>query len=111
LIEPLSVYRIFLILLVLGFALLLAAVPAEAPPALASDVGDRQRPDLTPLSAGAGNFREIFDPGMEDDILAPFCMKLPPADDLMELLEAAAGFAPVGFFVFIDFLKLFLLAS
>ena len=36
---------------------------------------------------------------MEDDILAPICMKLPPADDLMELLEAAAGFAPVGLFL------------
>jgi len=66
---------------------------------------------LTPLSAGADRLRGISDPGMEDNVLAPFCMKLPPADDLMELLEAAAGFAPVGFFVFIDFFEAFLLAS
>ena len=82
-------------LLVLGFALLLAPVPAEAPPAFASDVGDRQRPELTPLAAGADHHLKISDTGPEDNILAPICMKLPPADDLMELLEAAAGFAPV----------------
>ena len=83
------------ILLVLGLALLLAPVPAEAPPALASDVGNRQRPELTPLAAGADRHHKISDTGPEDNVLAPFCMSLPPADDLMELLEAAAGFAPV----------------
>ena len=73
----------------------MVAVPAEAPPALASDVGDHQRPDPTPHAAGAA--RLMPDTGTEDHILAPYCMTLPPADDLMELLEAAAGFAPVSY--------------
>ena len=87
----------FKYLSVLGLSLLLVSVSAEALPALASDVGDHHRPGLTPLAAGGDRLREISDTGTEEYILAPYCMDLPPADDLMELLEAAAGFAPVGF--------------